>query len=168
MKPINLANASHDAARLGTHCSCQAGNGISASGSNDAARRSTRHVSVYRFHQSSLAVPAVPRSGIHHLHAPPNSRIRASSSPGAPCGGHAVAGTTGQVPEQTSTREQCQFYRAPTTRAVDYPRTLTARAITRATVVTATVDCSAIMAFARRDSGMVSVGENATTLVKLT
>ena len=50
-----------------------------------------------------LAVPAAPPSDAHHLHA-----SRARSSPGAPCGGCAVAGTTGQVPEQSSARELAQ------------------------------------------------------------
>ena len=46
---------------------------------------------------------ATPPSGVHHLHA-----SRAGSSPGAPCGGGAVAGTAGQVPEQPSARERFQ------------------------------------------------------------
>ena len=43
-----------------------------------------------------------------------------------------------------------------------------ARAMTRARVETEMMDCSAIMTLARRVSGIVSVGENATTLVRLT
>ena len=50
----------------------------------------------------------------------------------------------------------------------DYFRTLIARAMTSARVDTATRDCTAIIALARRVSGIVSVGENAITLVKLT
>lgn len=53
-------------------------------------------------------------------------------------------------------------------RMLGYFSTLIARAMTKASVDTATRDCSAIMALARRVSGIVSVGENATTLVKLT
>src|SRR6202007_2434104 len=44
---------------------------------------------------------ATPPSGVHHLHA-----SRAWSSPGAPCGGGAVAGTAGQVPRQPSALER--------------------------------------------------------------
>ncbi|MDT5073533.1 MAG: hypothetical protein QOH82_2853 [Mycobacterium sp.] len=50
----------------------------------------------------------------------------------------------------------------------DQPSTLTARAMTRAIVVIDTSDCTVIMPLAQRASGIVSVGENATTLVKLT
>jgi hypothetical protein len=53
-------------------------------------------------------------------------------------------------------------------RRVFYLRTLMARAMTRARVETEMMDCSAIMTLARRVSGIVSVGENATTLVRLT
>ena len=45
---------------------------------------------------------------------------------------------------------------------------LTARAMTRARVDKATALCTAIRVLAHRDSGMVSVGENAVALVKLT
>lgn len=48
---------------------------------------------------------------------------------------------------------------------VGYFNTLTARATTSAVVDTATIDCTVIIVLAQRDSGMVSVGENATTLV---
>ncbi len=46
-------------------------------------------------------------------------------------------------------------------------RTLTARAITSATVTSAIVDCTAISTFAQRANGSVSVGLNAVALVKL-
>lgn len=46
-------------------------------------------------------VPATPPSGAHQLHV-----SRAGSSPGAPCGGGAVAGAAGQVPEQPSALER--------------------------------------------------------------
>ena len=48
------------------------------------------------------------------------------------------------------------------------PKTFTALAITSAMVVTATRLCTAIIPFAQRASGMVSVGENAIALVRLT
>ena len=48
-----------------------------------------------------------------------------------------------------------------------YFRMLTARARTRAVVERAMALCSAINDFAHRDSGTVSVGENAMTFVKL-
>jgi hypothetical protein len=57
--------------------------------------RGTQRLMVHRW-----AFPATPGSGVHHLHA-----ARAGSSPGAPCGGRAVAGTAGQVPQQPSARE---------------------------------------------------------------
>ena len=50
----------------------------------------------------------------------------------------------------------------------DQPKTFTALAITSAMVVTATRLCTAIIPFAQRASGMVSVGENAIALVRLT
>ncbi len=52
--------------------------------------------------------------------------------------------------------------------AVSHLRTLTARAITRAVVETATALWAAIRVLAHRDRGIVSVGEKARTLVKLT
>ena len=49
-----------------------------------------------------------------------------------------------------------------------YFSTLTARAKTSARVDIDTSACTVIISLAHRDTGMVSVGENATTLVKLT
>ena len=46
-------------------------------------------------------------------------------------------------------------------------KTLTARAKTSAAIDKATIACNAMSAFAQRASGMVSVGENAITLVTL-
>ena len=48
------------------------------------------------------------------------------------------------------------------------PKTFTALEITRAAVDSATIACTVISAFAHRASGIVSVGENAITLVTLT
>jgi hypothetical protein len=48
------------------------------------------------------------------------------------------------------------------------PKTFTALAITSAMVVTATRLCTAIIPFAHRASGIVSVGEKAIALVRLT
>jgi hypothetical protein len=48
------------------------------------------------------------------------------------------------------------------------PKTFTALAITSAMVVTATRLCTAIIPFAQRASGMVSVGEKAIAFVRLT
>ena len=48
------------------------------------------------------------------------------------------------------------------------PKTFTALAITSANVVNETIACRVIIAFAQRVIGIVSVGENATTLVMLT
>jgi hypothetical protein len=48
------------------------------------------------------------------------------------------------------------------------PKTFTALAITSPAVDSATIACTAIITFAHRASGMVSVGENAMTLVRLT
>jgi hypothetical protein len=47
------------------------------------------------------------------------------------------------------------------------PKTFTALAITRAIVETATTLCTSIIAFAERVKGIVSVGENAITFVRL-
>jgi len=52
-------------------------------------------------------------------------------------------------------------------RVVPHFRMLTARARTSAVVERAMALCRAINDFAHRDSGIVSVGENAMTLVKL-
>ena len=48
------------------------------------------------------------------------------------------------------------------------PKTFTALAITSPAVDSATIACTAIIALAQRASGMVSVGEKAITLVRLT
>ncbi len=53
-------------------------------------------------------------------------------------------------------------------RPTGYFRMLTARAITRAVVDRLTALCSPISTLAQRDNGMVSVGEKAVALVKLT
>lgn len=58
----------------------------------------SRHI-IVSGHRSAI-------SGDATLGRPPLARLRRTrSSPGAPCGGRAVAGTTGQVPEQPSARE---------------------------------------------------------------
>ena len=49
-----------------------------------------------------------------------------------------------------------------------HPKTFTALAITSVAVDRATIACTVIIILPHRASGMVSVGENATTLVKLT
>jgi len=49
-----------------------------------------------------------------------------------------------------------------------YLRMLTARATTRATVIRETADCSSMIIFAQRVSGIVSVGLKAVALVKET
>jgi hypothetical protein len=53
-----------------------------------------------RFRSVILATPGDAAHG-----RPPLARLRAGSSPGAPSGGRAVAGTAGQVPVQPSARE---------------------------------------------------------------
>lgn len=58
--------------------------------------------------------------------------------------------------------------RTPVSPLNSQPKTFTALAITSASVVNETIACTVIIAFARRVIGMVSVGENATTLVMLT
>src|SRR5258708_27427756 len=60
--------------------------------------------------------------------------------------------------------KQCQQAKDPHTQ----PKTLTALAITSASVVAETSACTVIIALAHRAIGMVSVGENATALVMLT
>src|SRR5688500_15681053 len=52
--------------------------------------------------------------------------------------------------------------RSPLSGLNNQPKTLTALAITSASVVNETIACTVIIAFARRVIGMVSVGEKAT------
>ena len=52
-------------------------------------------------------------------------------------------------------------------RSAHYLSTFTARAMTRTSVDMATTDCTAMSPLARGVRGMVSLGEKATTLVKL-
>jgi hypothetical protein len=62
-------------------------------------------------------------------------------------------------------REQRADDREPNADEHRYFSMLTARAITSATVMTDTIECSIIVSFAQRESGITSVGLNAVALV---
>ena len=90
--------------------------------------------------------------------------------------GHRLSSALRVLGEKRGLLDWCQFgrcnphdrERTPVFWLNDQPKTFTALEITSAAVDSATNACTVIIALAQRASGMVSVGENAITLVTLT